>query len=73
MLDIFTFQDRKQSLQQVDEFLTKEIAPKELVGDIKVMCSYVQNLLKCFACHIREPYVCFRQDIYFIVTVSLIM
>ncbi|KAK4723715.1 hypothetical protein R3W88_026494 [Solanum pinnatisectum] len=28
-------EDRKQSLQQVDEFLTKEIAPKELVGDIK--------------------------------------
>ncbi|XP_060204238.1 rhodanese-like domain-containing protein 4, chloroplastic [Lycium barbarum] len=28
-------EDRKQSLQQVDEFLTKEVAPKELVGDIK--------------------------------------
>lgn len=44
MLNIFTFQDRKQSLQQVDEFLTKEIAPKELVGDIKVISSYIQNL-----------------------------
>ncbi|XP_059301563.1 rhodanese-like domain-containing protein 4, chloroplastic [Lycium ferocissimum] len=28
-------EDRKQSLQQVDEFLTKEVAPKELAGDIK--------------------------------------
>ncbi|MCD9558992.1 hypothetical protein HAX54_016702 [Datura stramonium] len=28
-------EDRKQSLQQVDEFLTREVAPKEFVGDIK--------------------------------------
>ncbi|XP_016545670.2 rhodanese-like domain-containing protein 4, chloroplastic isoform X4 [Capsicum annuum] len=28
-------EDRKQSLQQVDEFLTKEVSPKELIGDIK--------------------------------------
>ncbi|KAK4364171.1 hypothetical protein RND71_015529 [Anisodus tanguticus] len=28
-------EDRKQSLKQVDEFLTQEVAPKELVGDIK--------------------------------------
>ncbi|KAK6920020.1 hypothetical protein RJ641_015924 [Dillenia turbinata] len=31
-------EDRKQTLQQVDEFLNTKVAPKELVDEIKVFC-----------------------------------
>lgn len=30
------WQDRKETLQQLDEFLTTKIAPKEFVDEIKV-------------------------------------
>jgi len=36
VLFILHLQDRKATIQQVDEFLNKKIAPKELVDEIKV-------------------------------------
>lgn len=35
-LPCYLWQDRKQTLQQVDEFLTTKIAPNEFVDEIKV-------------------------------------
>jgi hypothetical protein len=38
----FQWQDRKQTLEQVDEFLTTKIAPKELGDELKVtFCIFV--------------------------------
>lgn len=42
------FQDRKQTLQQVDEFLNTKVAPKELVDDIKVFSVTVLVVVPLF-------------------------